>query len=218
MKQTIIFGLGTVLLSLALGVGGYMVGTRVAERENSFLKSNGPIPVFAAASSESDGVIISTGAFGSNVEALYYLDSQSARLSAAVVSRTSPSFQKSFSRNLKSDLAEAAKQFNVSVPVAPKFLLVTGESDVRNVGAVGNLSKSFAYVAEINSGIVLVYALPGSNDRDLLVQDGEILFWTCARLNEGLQNSPSVNPQPIEGSVKGQQDSQLIDSGYYRSR
>ena len=34
----------------------------------------------------SDGVVISTGAFSGNIEAMYYLDSQSCRLSAGVVS------------------------------------------------------------------------------------------------------------------------------------
>ena len=86
MKQSIIFGLSAGLLSLGLAIGGYFTGARVAERENAPIKSNFPIPVFASASSESDGVVIATGTFGSNIEAMYYLDSQSARLSAAVIS------------------------------------------------------------------------------------------------------------------------------------
>lgn len=195
-----------------------MLGTRVSEQENDFLSANLPIPVFASASSESDGVIVATGTFGANVDALYYLDSQSGRLSAAVVSRSAPSFQKSFSRNLKGDLVKAAEQFNVSVPTSPKFLMVTGEADIRNVGSVGNLSKSFVYVAEINTGVVLVYALPGANERDLLVQDGEILFWTCARLNEGLQSAPVQIQQPAEGANGKPADPQLIDSGFFRTR
>ncbi len=217
MKQSILFGLGVAVLSLSLAVGGYLLGTRVSERENALFNSNYPIPVFASASSESDGVIVATGSFGANIEAMYYLDSQSARLSAAVISRSTPSFQKSFSRNLKADLVKAAEQFSIPVPVAPKFLMVTGESDVRNVGAVGNLSKSLVYIAEINTGIVLVYALPGANERDLLVQNGEIVFWTCARLSEGLQSTPLQIQQPTEGAEGKATDPQLINSGFYRT-
>ena len=219
MKQSIIFGLSAGLLSLGLAIGGYFTGARVAERENAPIKSNFPIPVFASASSESDGVVIATGTFGSNIEAMYYLDSQSARLSAAVISRSAPLFQKAFTRNIKADLAEAAKQFNISVPTSPKFLMVTGEGDVRNVGSTSNLSKSFVYVAEINTGVVLVYALPGANERDLLVKDGEIVFWTCARLNDGLQGAALVAPHPT-GDAVGEKpaDPQLIDSSFFRNR
>ena len=216
MKQSVLFGAGTALLSLGLAIGGYMVGARVVESElASSFTSERPIPVFASASSESDGAVIATGSFGSNIEALYYLDSQSARLSAAVVSRSTPSFQKSFTRNVKNDLVEAAQEFGISVPTVPKFLLVTGESDLRNVGTVGNLSKSLAYVAEINSGIVLVYALPGADERDLLVQNGEIVLWTKARLNEGLQGAA---PQTLEGAGGKQGEPQMIDSGFFRTR
>ncbi len=218
MKQSILFGLGVALLSLGLAVGGYVAGSRMSEHRNASLNANLPIPVLASASSESDGVIVATGTFSSNIEAMYYLDSQSCRLSAAVISRSAPSFQKSFSRNLRSDLVAAAQQFNLSVPAAPKYLMVTGESDIRNVGAVGNLSKSLVYVAEINTGIVLVYALPGANERDLLVQDGEIVYWTCARLNEGLQSAPLQMQQPVEGSSGKSEEPQLIDSSFFRTR
>lgn len=217
MKQSIIFGMGTALLSLGLAVGGYMSGVRVTEQNNAAVQSNVTIPVSASASSESDGVIIATGSFGSNVEAFYYLDSQTSRLSGAVISRSNPGFQKSFSRNLKNDLVEAAQQFNISVPTSPKYLMVTGECDLKNVGSVSNVSKSLVYIAEINSGVVLVYALPGANERDLLVQDGQILFWTCARLNEGLQSLP-LNAQPMESNNNKNSEPQLIDSGFYRTR
>ena len=216
MKQTFLFGLGIALLSVGLGVGGYLTGVRVTEQTE--VKSNAPTPVFATASSEGDGVVVATGSFNANVEAFYYLDSQSGRLSAAVVSRSTPAFQKSFSRNLKNDLVEAAQQLQISVPASPKFLMVTGESDSNKVGSLGDVAKSLVYVAEINSGIVLVYALPGANSRDLLVSSGEIVLWTFARLNDGLQNSSvGANPQP-SGAGQAGNEPQLIDSGFYRTR
>lgn len=222
MKQSILFGFGTALLSLGLAVGGYLTGVRVVENSPTSTSASAPLPVFASASSESDGVVVATGAYGSNVEALFYLDSQSGRLSAALVSRETPTFVKTFSRNLKNDLVEASKQLNIPVPTAPKFLMVTGENDVRQVGVRSGLSGSFAYVAEINSGVVLVYALPGSNERDLPVSSGTIDFWTFARLNDGLQSAPTVvvpeqaAPQPTQPAP--QNNSQLIDAGFYRAR
>ncbi len=215
MKHSIVFGLGTAVLSLGLALCGYLAGMRV--NEESATSQQAPTPIFATASSESDGAVIATGSFTSGAEALYYLDSQSCRLSAAVISRSEPLVQKSYTRNLKNDLAEAAQQLQIPTPVSPKFIMTTGEVDVRNVGSLGNLSKSFLYVAEINSGVVFVYALPGANDRDLLVSNGEITLWTFARLNEGLQGSAVAIPQP---AVEKQPDGnpQLIDSGFYRTR
>ena len=148
---------------------------------------------------------------------MYYLDSQSGRLSAALLSRNAPEFQKMFTRNIKNDLVEAANQLQIPVPTTPKFLMTTGEADVRNVGARGALSKAFVYVAEINSGVVLVYALPGANDRDLAVSNGEIVFWACAHLNEGLQNAATLGiPQAQPQNAAPAQDPRLIDSGFYR--
>ncbi len=212
MKQSILFGFGTALLSLGLAVGGYLTG-RVVQNEST----PAALPVFAASSSESDGVVLATGAFGSNVEAMYYLDSQSGRLSAALLSRSAPEFQKTFVRNVKNDLVLAANETGVPVPTTPKFLMTTGETDVRNVGARGSFSNAFVYVAEINSGLVLVYALPGANERDLAVENGEILLWTFARLNDGLQGAAAVGiPQAQPQNAAPAQDPRLLDSGFYR--
>ena len=213
MKQSIFFGLGTTLFSAGLALCGFMAGARASSHKTALEL---PVPVFATASSESDGVVISTGAFSGNIEAMYYLDSQSCRLSAGVVSRSAPAFQKSYTRNLKNDLAEAAEKLQVSVPSTPKFLMVTGEADIRNVGTASNMSRALVYVAEINTGIVFVYSIPGTTDRDLFVSSGEIVLWTYARLNDGLQASGANLPRPAE--TKPAADPQLIDSGFYRTR
>jgi hypothetical protein len=94
--------------------------------------------------------------------------------------------------------------------------MITGEADIRNVGSVANMSRALVYVAEINTGIVFVYALPGTNDRDVPVSSGEIYLWTFARLNDGLQAGTFTLPQPAE--TKASADPQLIDSGFFRNR
>lgn len=205
-------GLGSALLLASLVICGFIAGSSSLNHKTGF---DSTIPVLAAASSESDGVIVATGAYTSSVEAVYYLDSQSCRLSAGLVSRSAPVLQKTFTRNLKSDLAEAAAQLQISIPTSPKFLMTTGEADVRNVGAVANMARALLYVAEINSGILFVYALPGANDRDLVVSNGEILLWTFARLNDGLQSSSAAASQPAESNLNT--NPQLIDSGFYRT-
>ena len=156
--------------------------------------------ISAVSSCESCGAVISTGYFNNNAEALYYLDSQSGRLSAALLSRSDPEFVKTYTRNIKGDFVEALGSYpNVPVPPRPNFIMVTGDSDIRNVGAgeMNNLAKSFVYVAEVQTGIVLVYILPLEGDRDLAVEKGEIEFWTFARLNTGtgiMVPANSTNP------------------------
>ena len=215
MKQTFLFGVGTILLSVGLAICGFVLGKqKTADVADLF-----PVaPVFATASSESDGVVIATGTFSANVEAMYYLDSQSGRLSAGLISRSAPVFQKSFTRNLKNDLVEACEQIQLPIPTVPKFLMITGESDIRNVGASSNMSRSLLYVSEINTGLVFVYALPGSNDRDLVVDNGEIILWTFARLNDGLQTSAMNIQQPGGKQISEPTDPELINSGFYRTR
>ena len=144
--------------------------------------------IMATASSENSGAVLSTGYFNGGVEALYYLDSQSGRLSAALMARSDPDFIKTYTRNIKADLYESLRLYpNVPVPQRPNFIMVSGESDARKVGAgeTGNLAKSFIYVAETQTGMVLVYILPQEGDRDLPVDRGEIVFLTSARLNQG---------------------------------
>ena len=147
-----------------------------------------PTGLLATASCVENGAILATGYFNNNTEALYYLDSQSGRLSAALLSRSDPGFTKTFTRNIKADLQEAVSNLsNVAMPQTPSFIMVTGDSDIRNIGAgeMNNLAKSFVYVAEIHTGIVLVYVLPSQGDRDVEVMNEEITFWTYSRLTPG---------------------------------
>lgn len=189
----ILLFVGLAALTLSLGI----VLTRSRAVPSGF-----PIGLSASASCESNGAVLSTGYFNNNVEALYYLDSQSGRLSAALLSRSDPEFVKTYTRNIKADLQKALQDFaNVPVPPRPNFIMVSGEGDARNVGAgeMNNLAKSFIYVAETQTGIVLVYILPLEGNRDLAVNKGEIAFWTYARLNSGTGVNGPAPPRDAEG-------------------
>lgn len=198
---TLLFG----VLVLAFYLGGV--------NEKRFSQSTRAIPVWASASCESNGSALSTGYFNDGVEALYYLDSQNARLSAAILSRNEPNFIKTYTRNIRIDLTEAVSKLNLTLPANPQFIMVSGDADIRQFGAgeMNKLSKSILYVAEINSGIVMVYALPNYGDRDLEITEGEIRFWTFARLNSGINGTSTV----INNQQPPQQKSNAIDAGFF---
>lgn len=189
--------------SVAFYLGGLLTSSRAVLSD----RSSG---LLASASCESNGAVLSTGYFNNNVEALYYLDSQTGRLSAALLSRSDPEFLKTYTRNIKTDLQEALQNFsNVPVPPRPNFIMVSGDGDVRNVGAgeMNNLAKSFIYVAETQTGIVLVYILPLEGDRDLAVNKGEIAFWTFARLTSG---TGIISPLPTRGGERSGSSAKMI--------
>ena len=183
MKQGTNRLLTVVIIAAAAFAAGYLI------------PRSDPIGIAASASCESAGAVLSTGYYNNNVEALCYLDSQSGRLSAALVGRSDPEFNKTYTRNIKADLLDTLKHFpNIPIPQRPNFIMVTGESDTRSVGAgeTNNLAKTFIYIAETQTGLVMVYALPQEGDRDMPVEKGEIVFWTCARLNPGT----GIIPEP----------------------
>lgn len=185
-------------LLLGLFVAGVVGASSLAFYAGMWRGKNSPLelpPVWASASCESEGCVIATGTFAGATEALYYLDSQSGRLSAAILSRSVPAFNKMYTRNIKADLVESLNQLKLPIPAVPRFVMVTGENDVRQVGSdMSKITKAFVYIAEANTGVVLVYALPNEGDRDLDIQNGEIYFWTYARLNNGGNSTLSARP------------------------
>ena len=190
---------GLLALAVIAGLAGlaFYTGTKTCNQQAVTIS-----PVWATATSQENGSLIATGSFAGTTEALYYLDTQSGRLSAAVLSRSVPGFNKLYTRNIKADLNEAFSQLKMAAPPVPQFLMVTGESDVRQVGVeMSKTTKAFVYVAEVNSGVVLVYALPNDGDRDLEIQGGEIYFWTFARLNSGTGGVTGSLPSGISTGV-----------------
>ncbi|MDO5580152.1 MAG: hypothetical protein Q4G69_03385 [Planctomycetia bacterium] len=177
-------GLGLTILA-AIGILTVLLGYYTGKRS----ANSAQMPdLHASASNSTAGSILSTGYYSGNSEAVYYLESQSGRLSAAVLARDEASFRKMYSREIRKDLEHAVQNLKIALPANPQFIMITGDVDVRKIGAreMNNVSKSFLYVAEVNTGIVFVYALPVQGDPDLQIQDGEILLWTWLRMNKGL--------------------------------
>lgn len=171
-----------VLFASVLLAAIFMAGRYSADGNKNSL----PSELFATASCIMNGNIMATGNFDNNAEAVYFLNNQSSRLSAALLSRSEATFNKLYTRLIKADLEKATKELKISMPVAPQYMMVTGNIALQQVGAMDSMSKSFLYVAELNTGIVFVYALPTQGDRDLAVNNGEIIFWTYVRMGAGI--------------------------------
>ncbi len=189
--------LGGIVCVAILALGYYL-----GKNDSSF------IPVSATASCETAGVVLATGAFNNDTEILYYIDSQAGQLTAGLLSRSEPGFVKTYRRNLKADLQQSiASTPGVSMPINPTFLMVTGDGDARRIGGeIGNPSEGFVYVAEVNTGIVLVYVVSIDGDRDLSVDWEELTLWTSARLNVGTRisspqeiSTPDETTPPVRG-------------------
>lgn len=188
--------------------------------------------LWAATAASSGGTYIATGSFDNASELFYYLDSQSGRLSAALLARSTPSFCKTYTRNIRADFVQAVQQLKLPLPANPQFLMVTGDGDIRQFGAgeMNKTSKSLAYIAEVSTGLVLVYTIPNEGDRDLEISGGDIIFWTYARLNTGTGELsapagvqlpirapvPTVPKQPTQPSGRAGSGPEQIKSTGYR--
>jgi len=127
-------------------------------------------PLHAVATDRLDDVAIATGAVDEEVEAIYFLDVLTGTLKAAVISRQTPGFQAKGEVNLNSDLQKAVQLVNsraasgsgrpsIQTPTAPNYVMVTGFADLIRGQARTRPSSALVYVAEVNTGVVLAYAL-----------------------------------------------------------
>jgi hypothetical protein len=115
------------------------------------------IPLHAVATDRTEGFAMATGYCDEQVEAVYFLDFLTGDLSAAVVSKQNGHFNAFYTYNVTGDLG-------VGPGRAPRYLLTTGSADLRRGGGKStSLSRSLAYVAELNSGKVAAYAIPWSS-------------------------------------------------------
>ncbi len=118
--------------------------------------------IASSATDRSENLILATGYVASDLEAVYLLDQTTGRLSAGVLSRRSGKFQGLFERNINQDLAEVLQKKGIGpLTSAPQYMLVTGELDAESRGtSLWKVAKSVVYIAEANSGMLLVYTIP----------------------------------------------------------
>jgi hypothetical protein len=136
--------------------------------------------------------LMATGYVDDNLEAVYYLDHLTGRLSAGVLSRQHPDFQALYETNIKVDLASVLQSqtgSSMAMPSKPEFLMVTGENDVRRLaGNRWQASRSALYVAEVNTGMILVYLIPWESELHNANQPsrGKLVLWTARQFTSAV--------------------------------
>ena len=110
-------------------------------------------PVYALSTHGQDNFAMCTGYMDDQVEGVYVLDSLTGDLQCAVASIQNGKFASLFKYNLAKDFPGAAKN--------PKYLLVSGDANIRAGAGAGNIapSRSMVYVAELTSGHINSYAV-----------------------------------------------------------
>ena len=150
----------------------------------------GDIKIQASATDRSDNMLLATGYVDPDLEAVYYLNQTTGRLAAGILSKRDGKFQGLFDRNINADLAEVLRQkkLNIQVPIAPKYTMVTGEVDAENRGGIWKVAKSVVYIAEANTGMMMVYTIPWQptlHGADQISQD-VLQLWTAEQFQPAL--------------------------------
>ena len=126
-------------------------------------------PLHAVGTDRSDSFALATGFVDQDVEAVYYLDSLTGTLRAAVLSNRTQRFQAMFETNIHADLARVIQTkgggTGVQMPQNPNYIMVTGTADIRRAGGKLRPGRSVLYVAETNTGFVLAYIVPWLAER-----------------------------------------------------
>jgi hypothetical protein len=114
-------------------------------------------PTFATATDRSDEFAIATGLVSTELEAVYLLDFKNAQLLGTVMNRQNGRFQQFYRRDLASDFFKNMPK----APPKPKFIMVTGlMQNAQSQVPVNHV----LYVAELNTGRLLAYAMPYRGD------------------------------------------------------
>lgn len=180
-----LFGVGVLI---GMWLGGFMPAT----------------PVHAVATDRAENFAIATGWVDEGVEAFYFLDFLTGTLRAAVPSNQTREFRARFEANVLADLQKVIDVQNaglatvnaqraragqpplppLQMPQNPRFLMVTGNLDIRRGGAARmRPSAAAVYVAEMNTGIVLAYVVPWNASAHAAnqPQSGPLELWASDR-------------------------------------
>lgn len=110
------------------------------------------IPVHAVATHGQENFAICTAPMDADVEGVYLLDFLTGDLKCAVLSEQTGKFNSLFEHNVAKDL-EVASGKN------PKFLMVSGITELRRGANQLQPSRAIIYVAEVTSGNMAAYGI-----------------------------------------------------------
>lgn len=138
------------------------------------------IPLHGDTTDRSENIIMATGFVDEGIEAIFFLDSLTGLLRAAVPSlQRMQDYQAMWEANPGADMMNAIQLINAAAakatgakgavprpaiqpPQSPRFVMVTGWMDVRQGSSRMKPSRCLVHVAEANTGIVMSYLLPWS--------------------------------------------------------
>lgn len=189
----IFIGLTLIVVS---GIAGAALFSTFSSKEFAWQDYLPETGVHAAATDRTGRLILATGYVAHDMEAVYCLDQFSGRLSAGVLSRKEGKFQGLYERNINTDLLDAMKLKNLDIPMPamPQYTLVTGELDSEVRGArLWKVAKSVVYIAEANTGILLVYTIPWQQALHGADQPATatLEFWTAEQFQPNLSPAPA---------------------------
>jgi hypothetical protein len=113
-------------------------------------------PLHATATDRVDSFAMASGQVDEDVEAVYFLDFYTGDLNAVVMGKQSGHFTGYFKANVTADLG-------IDNAKSPRYMMITGNVDLRRAGSRMQYSKAVVYVAEVTTGKVAVYAIPWSS-------------------------------------------------------
>jgi hypothetical protein len=115
-------------------------------------------PVHAVATDRHENFVICTGPVDTDVEAVYFLDHLTGDLTGAVLSTQSGKFNTLYRHNILNDL-------KVDPSKNPRYLMVTGQANLRRGASRLRPALSCVYVAELTTGRIAAYTIPWSPER-----------------------------------------------------
>jgi hypothetical protein len=127
-------------------VGGIVLGLNLAGLWPQVL-------LHAVATHGQDNFAICTAPMDADIEGVFVLDPLRGDLKAAVLNVQTRRFNTLFEYNVARDFPGPASK-------NPRYRIVSGMADIRQVVTSGQLAKSVIYVAEDASGQVVAYGVP----------------------------------------------------------
>lgn len=134
-------------------------------------------PLHAVATDRSETFAVATTPLDADLEAVILLDFLTGSMKARAIGTQTYKFQAFWETNVTMALAAAVERINsdikelnkkrknqapldeIQVPEKPRYLLVTGNANLRRRGAAVRPAMSIVYVVETSSGIVLAYGM-----------------------------------------------------------
>ncbi|MCE9603677.1 MAG: hypothetical protein K8U03_02110 [Planctomycetia bacterium] len=109
-------------------------------------------PLHAVATDRQDNYAIATGHVDAEIEGVFFLDMLTGDLKGAVVNPYKRGIGFTYAINV-------LKHLELDASKAMKFLMVTGDMEVRPQGSM-QYAQCVVYIAEVNSGRMACYVLP----------------------------------------------------------